>query len=138
MPTLEARALARVARISRAVCEEAALGSVQGFVQRRSGDCLRNKGGCIVPLPWKVAVEWGCYRVPGGQHDASTFGLGGFSGAWLWSSSQNNNNNAWNQNFSNGNQNNNNKNNNNSVRACRDFERSRLRCRRATAGAGGF
>jgi hypothetical protein len=57
MPTLEARAQARVARISRARCEETERESVQGFVQRRSGDCLRTKGGCNAPLSWNAAVQ---------------------------------------------------------------------------------
>ncbi|TAL51853.1 MAG: DUF1566 domain-containing protein [Methylovulum sp.] len=52
--------------------------------------------------------------------------VGGFAGAWYWSSSENDNNNAWNQNFGSGDQNNNNKNNTNAVRAVRDFKQSDL------------
>jgi hypothetical protein len=111
--------------------------SEQGFVQRRSGDCLRLEGDCIAPPPLAGAVQRGCSRIPGGQQNFPTLGLGGFGEGWLWSSSQNNNNNAWKQKFSDGNQNNNNKNNKYSVRAVRALELGRLWYRSDMVDAGG-
>ena len=134
MPAVERRGSPRRAGIPHAT----ARGSEQGFVQRRSGDCLRTGGGCVLPRLREAAVQQDGRGVPRGHQHIPTQGSGGFGEGWLWSSSQNNNNNAWKQRFSDGDQNNNNKNNKYAVRACRALGWSRPRRRDRFVGAGGI
>ncbi len=100
MPAVECQGSLGHARISSAMAME----SEQGFVQRRSGDCLCTGGDCEPPRLRKAAVHRRCSRVPGEQQDIPTLGLGGFGESWLWLSTQGRYDDAWIQRFSDGSQ----------------------------------